>query len=63
MSYIWVSVVVARTAILLSVVPQGRVFVTGSPGDETLGYFRLHFNQYNSVETITCISKQVSKND
>eukprot|EP00116_Pleurobrachia_bachei_P005195 sb/3465457/ len=32
----------------------GRELVTG---DKDTGYFRLHLNQYHSVETITCLSK------
>ncbi|XP_069090440.1 cilia- and flagella-associated protein 61 isoform X2 [Pleurodeles waltl] len=33
----------------------GQELVTGSAGDGT--YFRLHINQYNMVETVTCLSK------
>jgi len=33
--------------------------VTGSP-DGSPEYFRIHVNQYNNVETITCLSKSVS---
>ncbi|XP_028417535.1 cilia- and flagella-associated protein 61-like [Dendronephthya gigantea] len=36
----------------------GNVLTTGAPGDEEKGYFRLHINQYNSIETITCLCKQ-----
>lgn len=36
----------------------GRAFITGNAGDPEQGYFRLHINQYNAVETITCVSKQ-----
>jgi len=49
----------------VSVFIQGRELVTGLPGDEvdefadlgseTPDYFRIHVNQYNSVETITCV--------
>ncbi|KAL5009389.1 hypothetical protein ScPMuIL_014970, partial [Solemya velum] len=35
----------------------GRELTTGSPDEET-GYFRLHTNQYNIVETVTCLSKK-----
>ncbi|KAK3713004.1 hypothetical protein QZH41_014115 [Actinostola sp. cb2023] len=45
----------------LMVQPEyGRELVTGSAKhDESRpGYFRLHVNQYSSVETITCLSKQ-----
>ncbi|XP_053397247.1 cilia- and flagella-associated protein 61-like [Mercenaria mercenaria] len=35
----------------------GKELVTGSPGGET-EYFKLHINQYNNVETITCLAKQ-----
>ena len=38
---------------------QGKEFVTGSPGGAP-EYFRIHINQYNNVETLTCLSKQVS---
>ena len=37
---------------------QGRELITGKPGDEK-EYFRLHINQYNTIETITCLSKKV----
>ena len=37
---------------------QGREITTGHPGGER-EYFRLHLNQYNNVETITCLSKKV----
>ena len=37
---------------------QTRELVTGSPASER-GYFRLHLNQYQAVETITCVSKEV----
>ncbi|KAL5271061.1 hypothetical protein ACHWQZ_G001647 [Mnemiopsis leidyi] len=33
----------------------GRELVTG---DKDVGYFRLHLNQYHTVETITCLSKK-----
>lgn len=33
--------------------------MTGTPGGEP-EYFRIHINQYNNVETITCLAKQVS---
>ncbi|XP_046859906.1 cilia- and flagella-associated protein 61-like [Xenia sp. Carnegie-2017] len=36
----------------------GFVLTTGAAGDEDRGYFRLHINQYDSIETITCFSKQ-----
>ena len=38
---------------------QGHVLTTGAPGDEEKGYFRLHINEYNNIETITCVCKQV----
>ena len=38
---------------------QGHVLTTGAPGDKEKGYFRLHVNEYNNIETITCLSKQV----
>lgn len=38
---------------------QGHVLTTGAPGDEEKGYFRLHINEYNNIETITCLCKQV----
>ena len=43
---------------------QGMELVTGgSPNpDEGVNYFRLHVNQYQSVETITCYTRQVSLN-
>ncbi|KAL4238233.1 Cilia and flagella associated protein 61 [Mactra antiquata] len=34
----------------------GKEIFTGTPGGEK-EYFRLHINQYNNIETITCISK------
>ncbi|CAB3977510.1 Cilia- and flagella-associated 61, partial [Paramuricea clavata] len=36
----------------------GYVLTTGAPGDEERGYFRLHINQYNNIETLTCLCKQ-----
>ena len=43
---------------------QGRELVTGgAPNpDEEVNYFRLHVNQHQSVETITCYTRQVSLN-
>ncbi|KAH3859190.1 hypothetical protein DPMN_101906 [Dreissena polymorpha] len=38
-------------------VDYGQELVTGSPKGD-LEYFRLHVNQYHTVETITCLSKQ-----
>ncbi|XP_059138560.1 cilia- and flagella-associated protein 61-like isoform X3 [Physella acuta] len=35
----------------------GQVLVTGKLGSEQ-DYMRLHFNQYNTVETITCMSRK-----
>ncbi|ESO85404.1 hypothetical protein LOTGIDRAFT_107567 [Lottia gigantea] len=35
----------------------GKELVTGEPDSEK-GYFRLHVNLYNSIETITCLAKQ-----
>ncbi|BFZ07341.1 hypothetical protein BsWGS_10380 [Bradybaena similaris] len=40
----------------------GRVLITGQPGTDT-DYFRLHINQYSSIETITCLSKKPFSND
>jgi len=34
--------------------------VTGQCG-ETPEYFRLHINQFNTIQTVTCLSKSVSK--
>ena len=34
--------------------------VTGKVTGPDANYFRLHVNQYNTVETITCLSRQVS---
>ncbi|XP_031562151.1 cilia- and flagella-associated protein 61-like [Actinia tenebrosa] len=45
----------------LMVQPEyGRELVTGSAkhDESSPGYFRLHVNQYRSIETITCLSKQ-----
>ena len=39
---------------------QGRELSASTPGGEE-EYFRLHINQYNSVETITCRSRKVTK--
>ncbi|XP_074649430.1 cilia- and flagella-associated protein 61-like [Tubulanus polymorphus] len=40
----------------------GKEIITGTPGGEP-EFFRLHINQYQMVETITCLSKQkISKN-
>ncbi|EDV28663.1 uncharacterized protein TRIADDRAFT_19305 [Trichoplax adhaerens] len=39
----------------------GHVLVTGSHTVDTQGYFRLHINQYRSVETVTCLSKNEIK--
>ncbi|XP_072032047.1 cilia- and flagella-associated protein 61-like [Amphiura filiformis] len=36
----------------------GRQLVTGSVEGESPNYFRLHVNQYNNLETMTCLSKQ-----
>ena len=41
----------------------GTVLSTGEPGKSESNvdkFFRLHFNVYNTVETITCLSKQVN---
>jgi len=38
----------------------GRELITG---DKDTGYFRLHLNQYHTVETITCLSKRVIELD
>ena len=39
---------------------QGLDIVTGDNlKDQEQGYFRLHINQYNSVQDITCLSKKV----
>lgn len=41
----------------------GTVIVTGEPAKSETSvdkFFRLHFNVYNTVETITCLSKQVT---
>ena len=48
----------------VSLLMQGRELVTGgSPNpDEEVNYFRLHVNQHQSVETITCYTRQVSLN-
>lgn len=48
----------------VSLFMQGRELVTGgSPNpDEEVNYFRLHVNQHQSVETITCYTRQVSLN-
>lgn len=35
----------------------GRELITGTPGGNP-EFFRLHVNQYNTVETITCLSKK-----
>ncbi|XP_048259860.1 cilia- and flagella-associated protein 61-like isoform X2 [Haliotis rufescens] len=35
----------------------GRELITGEVGPDAC-YFRLHLNQYNTIETITCLSKQ-----
>lgn len=35
----------------------GKEYLTGSPGGKP-EYFRIHINQYNNVETLTCLSKQ-----
>lgn len=36
------------------------VLRTGSLDDlDEQGYFRIHLNQYDQIETITCISKSV----
>ncbi|OWF50418.1 cilia- and flagella-associated protein 61-like isoform X2 [Mizuhopecten yessoensis] len=35
----------------------GKEYITGTV-DGDPGYFRLHINQYNTIETITCLSKQ-----
>lgn len=35
----------------------GKEYLTGSPGGKP-DYFRIHINQYNNVETLTCLSKQ-----
>ncbi len=37
-------------------VPQGKEYVTGSPEAEQ-GYFMLHVNAYNCVQTLTAVSK------
>ncbi|KAJ8309536.1 hypothetical protein KUTeg_014410 [Tegillarca granosa] len=39
----------------------GKVFTTGEPGGD-VEYFRVHINQYNTIETITCLSKKVCNN-
>jgi len=44
----------------------GTVLSTGEPVGKSLNkayadhYFRLHFNVYSTVETITCLSKKVN---
>ena len=41
----------------------GTVLSTGEPAKSESNvdkFFRLHFNVYNTVETITCLSKQVN---
>ena len=40
-------------------VPQGRELVT----DTDSGYFRVHVNCYNRVQTLTVLSEQVRKRD
>ncbi|XP_030755200.1 cilia- and flagella-associated protein 61-like [Sitophilus oryzae] len=36
----------------------GQVFITGTCRNlETQGFFKLHFNEYSRVETITCLTK------
>ena len=52
--------VLTRVSLLI----QGRELITGgSPNaDEEVNYFRLHVNQHQSVETITCYTRQVSLN-
>ena len=39
---------------------QGVAMVTGKVTGPDANYFRLHVNQYNTVETITCLSRQVT---
>ncbi|XP_070577295.1 cilia- and flagella-associated protein 61-like isoform X2 [Ptychodera flava] len=36
----------------------GEELITGHPESESTGYFRIHVNQYNQIETVTCLSKQ-----
>jgi len=47
---------------LMSQNDYGRELITGKPGDEK-EYFRLHINQYNTIETITCLSKKPFSNN
>ena len=48
----------------VSLLMQGRELVTGgSPNlDEEVKYFRLHVKQHQSVDTITCYTRQVCLN-
>ncbi|CAL1535687.1 unnamed protein product [Lymnaea stagnalis] len=43
--------------VLMAKPDYGQVLITGSPGGNQ-DYMRLHFNHYNSVETITCLAKK-----
>ena len=36
------------------------MLITGKPGGD-IDYFRLHINQYNTIQTITCLSKRVNE--
>ena len=48
----------------VSLLMQGRELITGGPrnADEEVNYFRLHVNQQQTVETITCYTRQVTVN-
>ena len=40
---------------------KGVAMATGLATGPDANYFRLHVNQYNTVETITCLSRKVTQ--